>query len=83
MACLEYESIREQVCLMLSLAAGLKQPYTGSLPLVDGLSPPRQPQRNIQYRNPGLSSCLLVVQGSGSPPVRHLVVSTGCRLAPS
>lgn len=37
-------------CLTLSLAAGLKQPYTDSLPLVDGLSPPQQPQRDIQYR---------------------------------
>lgn len=73
-SCLEYESIRQQDCLMLSLAAGLKQPYTDSPPLVDGLSPPRQPQRDIQYRESGL---VLLFTGCAGVKVRSCQAFSG------
>lgn len=77
------EYIREQNCPMLSLAAGLKQPYTDSLPLVDGLSPPQQPQRDTHIEQPVMFSFLLIAQGPEPATVGHLVFSMGCRLVRS
>ncbi len=64
-------------CLTLSLAAGLKQPYTDSLPLVDGLSPPQQPQRDIQYRAACRVFFLLIIQGLESAALRYLTDPCG------